>query len=174
MKTKQAFSAPSSDESDDISSEDSVDQLNTELTLLNNELAKAEDEKEALREERNYLDSLVAERDDEIETLEKENQELREANEMLQIKLGLFTEKFKKVTIRVRPPREKEDEICPICFNDVTGEILMGSYMCYSTHAVCVDCFNQLREREPDKLLCPTCRFQWFDPDMMIWAPNYE
>lgn len=171
MKAKQAFTAPSSD---DISSENSVDQLNTELTLLNNELAKAEDEKEALREERNYLDSLVAERDDEIETLEKENQELREANEMLQIKLRLFTEKFKKVTIRVRPPREKEDEICPICFNDVTGEILMGSIMCYSTHAVCVDCFNQLREREHDKLLCPTCRFQWFEPDIMIWAPNYE
>ena len=164
LQAKQAFNAPSSD---DISSEDSVDRLNIELTMLNNELAQAEEDKRALRAERDYLDGLAAARAEELEALEEEN-------ETLKFKLGLYTEKFRKVRIRVRPSREKEDEICPICFNDVSGAILMGSYMCYSSHAVCVDCFNMLRENEPNTFLCPTCRFQWFEPDIMIWAPNDE
>lgn len=169
-QSKMAYVEPT----DDIQSEDSTTYLSNELTIANNALMEAQDEITALKNETERLEGLINERDEVIVTLEDENEELRQSNAKLFERLETYTDRLKKTKIYVRPARPADEEICPICLGDVSDSILLGSIMCYSSHGICVDCYNRLVIHDPDKILCPTCRFQWFDPDMTIWAPNNE
>lgn len=147
-------------ETDDIISEDS---LATELTITRNALVDAEE----------YIRTLVTENEHiskDLTMYAEINAEYAEENDRLKTKYDQLKNMLKKTKVWIR--KHEKDQVCPICLDNVEEEVTIGSCMCYSSHAICTSCFNQLREDE--KLFCLTCRFQWFTPDLILWSPYQE
>lgn len=165
-RRKEAYNEPSSDESDDIQSDDTAIVLAEELTMANNALTHAQDEITNLGHEVERLQGLLAQREEEITALIEENEEIvnegpYERSERLNVLSKIIAGIAPEPTIDII-----NDHTCIICLDKTDGPFIRTN-KCHFDHGVCFNCFATLMNGS-SKAQCPICMTRWEEGNLLI------
>lgn len=165
-RRKTAYVEPSSDETDDLQSDDTATVLAEELSMANNALMHAQDEVTTLGNEVERLQGLLGQREEEIAALIEENEEIiNEGPYERAERLNTLS----KTALEIVPQPSIDilnDHTCIICLDNNDGPFIRTN-KCKFDHGVCFHCFATLMNN-PSKAQCPICTTRWEEGNLLI------